>query len=43
MEALDTVRDKMPPWLEDAEEADTEAGKKWIEFCVNGWVSELNR
>jgi creatinine amidohydrolase len=43
MEALDTVKNNMPPWLEDAEEADAEAGKKWIEFCVQGWVRELNR
>ena len=43
MEALDTVKNNMPPWLEDAEEANTDEGKKWIEFCVQGWVRELKR
>ncbi|HGJ64361.1 TPA: creatininase family protein [bacterium] len=43
MGALDTVRDKMPPWLEDAEQANADEGKRWIEFCVQGWVRELSR
>ena len=42
MEALDTL-DQTPPWLEDATKADAAEGKKWIDFCVNGWVRELER
>jgi len=32
----------MPPWLNDSNEADAEEGKRWIEFCVQGWVNELS-
>lgn len=38
--ALDTL-DRLPPWLADATEADAEDGRRWIEFCVEGWVKEL--
>lgn len=43
MGSLNTLEGEMPPWLLDANEADAEAGRKWIEFCVQGWVSELSR
>ena len=36
MDALATL-DKTPRWLEDATEADDAEGKRWIEFCVQGW------
>jgi len=42
MDALATLNE-MPPWLEDATEADATEGRKWIEFCVQGWVNELSR
>jgi len=42
LEALDTL-DRLPRWLEDATEADAEDGKRWIEFCVDGWVEELGK
>jgi len=41
MEALDTL-DRLPRWLEDATEADADEGRAWIEFCVDGWVTELS-
>ncbi len=43
MDTLLTLEGKMPPWLDDAREADAEIGKKWIDFCVQGWVRELSR
>ena len=42
MEALETL-DKLPLWLEDANEADAEEGRQWLEFCIQGWVEELGR
>jgi len=42
MEALDTL-DELPRWLEDATEADASEGRRWIEFCVEGWVRELSQ
>lgn len=42
MDALATL-EKLPPWLEDAEEADANEGRRWVEFCVQGWVNELSR
>ena len=41
MGALDTLVGKMPPWLDDATEASASEGRRWIEFCVQGWVNEL--
>jgi hypothetical protein len=43
---MDTLADwqgPLPEWLEDAHEARLEEGKKWIEFCVKGWVFELKK
>ncbi len=34
---------KRPEWLEDAEQADREEGKRWLSFCVEGWVQELSK
>lgn len=42
MAALQTL-EATPRWLEDAEEADAEAGRRWLDFCVDGWVQELSR
>ena len=42
MAALDTL-DELPPWLEDADQADATEGRRWIEFCVEGWAQELAR
>jgi creatinine amidohydrolase/Fe(II)-dependent formamide hydrolase-like protein len=42
MEALDGL-DHVPRWLHDAKEADAEEGRRWLEFCIQGWVSELAR
>jgi len=42
MDALATLNE-MPPWLEDTTEADATEGRRWIEFCVQGWVNELSR
>lgn len=41
MAALATL-DPLPRWLEDAE-ADADEGARWLEFCVQGWVTELSR
>jgi len=43
MEALGTLQGKRPRWLEDADDADEEEGRKWIEFCADGWVNELGK
>jgi hypothetical protein len=40
--ALATL-DPLPRWLEDADEADADEGVRWLEFCVQGWVTELSR
>ena len=42
MEALGTL-DRLPSWLEDADQADAEEGRQWLEFCIEGWVKELGR
>ncbi|MCC7261681.1 MAG: creatininase family protein [Candidatus Latescibacteria bacterium] len=42
LEALDTL-ERLPQWLEDATAADAEEGRRWLEFCVLGWVGELAR
>ncbi|NLG26646.1 MAG: creatininase family protein [Chloroflexi bacterium] len=42
MAALDTLAVR-PPWLHDAEEGRADEGRRWIEFCVQGWVKELTR
>lgn len=42
MAALDTL-DRLPLWLEDADEADAADGRAWIDFCVKGWVVELGK
>lgn len=42
MEALDTLAER-PRWLEDADQADASEGRRWIEFCVQGWVAVLSR
>ncbi len=42
MEALRSL-EKLPAWLEDSDQATPEEGRRWIEFCVQGWVRELSR
>jgi creatinine amidohydrolase len=42
MEALESMP-LLPPWLEDACQADPAEGRRWIEFCVQGWVKELSK
>jgi creatinine amidohydrolase/Fe(II)-dependent formamide hydrolase-like protein len=32
-----------PEWLRDAQLGRAEEGRRWIEFCVRGWVAELER
>jgi creatinine amidohydrolase len=33
----------LPPWLADAEGAVPTEGRRWLEFCIAGWVAELAR
>ena len=42
MELLDTL-DTLPNWLENSHEAEAEVGRRWLEFCVDGWVRELEQ
>lgn len=45
MDLLDDYKKEkaeLPDWLLDANQATFEEGKKWIEFCVQGWVRELS-
>lgn len=42
MAALATL-DPLSRWLEDADEADADEGARRLEFCVQGWVTELSR
>lgn len=32
----------LPEWLLDAHEATEREGKKWLQFCIDGWVRELS-
>lgn len=42
MEALAEL-EELPRWLRDARQADATEGRRWIEFCVQGWVREMGR
>ena len=42
MQALNSL-DRLPRWLEDATQADAAEGRRWIEFCSQGWAQELAR
>ncbi len=42
MAALETLAER-PRWLRDADDARADEGRRWIEFCVRGWVEELTR
>lgn len=42
MAALDTLAER-PYWLHDSEAGRADEGRRWIEFCVQGWVKELSR
>lgn len=44
MEALNEWKwdGKQPEWLDDAWEGTPEEGKRWLEFCIAGWVRELS-
>jgi hypothetical protein len=42
MQALGSLA-QLPRWLEDAEQADADQGRWWIEFCAQGWARELSR
>ena len=42
LKALMGVSEEMAEWLGDAKEADAEEGKRWIEYCVRGWVREFS-
>jgi creatinine amidohydrolase len=35
--------DRRPEWLQDADAASAAEGRRWLEFCVDGWVKELAR
>ena len=39
---LDTWDGPLPRWLTDANQATEEEGRKWLEFCIQGWVDELS-
>ena len=41
MEALRQWSEPLPVWLEDAWEGTPEEGRRWLEFCIEGWVKEL--
>jgi creatinine amidohydrolase len=40
LEALDALPE-LPAWLADARQADPAEGRRWLEFCVQGWAREL--
>ena len=40
MAALDSLP-VLPEWLLDATEATAQEGRRWLEFCIQGWVNEL--
>ncbi len=42
MEALDSLS-VLPEWLLDATQATPAEGKRWLQFCIDGWVSELEK
>jgi creatinine amidohydrolase len=42
LEALESLP-VLPEWLKDATEATEAEGKRWLEFCIQGWVQELAR
>jgi creatinine amidohydrolase/Fe(II)-dependent formamide hydrolase-like protein len=42
LEALKTLP-VLPEWLQDATLATEAEGKRWLEFCIQGWVEELGR
>ena len=41
MAALDSYEGILPEWLLDADQATVTEGKRWLEACINGWVTEL--
>jgi creatinine amidohydrolase len=41
LDAMLTREGRLPQWLEDSHLATLEEGKRWIDFCVDGWVREL--
>jgi creatinine amidohydrolase len=41
MAALDAWRGPLPEWLRDAPQATPAEGRRWLEFCIAGWVKEL--
>jgi creatinine amidohydrolase len=41
IEALESWQGPLPEWLVDAPQATLEEGKRWLEFCIQGWVKEL--
>jgi hypothetical protein len=43
MEAFDEWQGPLPQWLEDAQKARKDEGQRWMRFCVNGWISELEK
>jgi len=42
MDALDSLP-FLPEWLEDASRASPAEGRAWLEFCIVGWVHELEK
>jgi creatinine amidohydrolase/Fe(II)-dependent formamide hydrolase-like protein len=42
MDAIARAGAGLARWLGNASEADEEEGRKWIEYCVAGWVRELS-
>jgi creatinine amidohydrolase len=42
MEALRAWQGSLPEWLADAWQGKPDEGKRWLEFCIQGWVKELS-
>ena len=43
MDELEKIKNDLPRFLKDSHLASAEEGKRWTEFCVDGWVNELNK
>ena len=42
MTALDEFPPPLPRWLQDSHLGTPEEGRRWLEFCIAGWVRELS-
>jgi len=43
MDELSALNNNIPRWLEDADLATLDEGKKWFKYCADGWEQELLR